>query len=205
VEANAWHSLWMCDHDLEGLELLLGGRAGFLAKLSTFFEEGRKEWDKAKKDELAAGLPRPHYWHGNEPDIHAPYLFARAGRPDLTQKWVRWIEREFYGPRPDGLAGNDDGGTLASWFVWSALGIYPLPGSDLFVLGAPLFPRARITVPGGFFTIEAPEVSEENLYVQAVTLDGEPVAGPMLRQRQLRPGSTLRFTMGPSPGTWARY
>ena len=197
AEANAWHSLWMAGaHDIEGLVELLGGTDAFVAKLETFFEEAKADWDRM--DPAGGNFPRPYYWHGNEPDINAAYLFAQAGRPDLTARWVRWIIDSLYADTPEGLAGNDDGGTLGAWYVFSALGLYPIPGSDRYVLGAPLFPQARVLVGGRELVIVAEGVSEDNLYVQSVTLDGAPV-GPEITHAELVGASELRFVMGSSP------
>ena len=90
------------------------------------------------------GIPGPYYWHGNEPDIHAAYLFNEAGRPDLTQKWVRWIMDHKYGDGYNGLDGNDDAGTISAWYVFSALGFFPVAGSDIYQLGSPLFEKAEV-------------------------------------------------------------
>jgi predicted alpha-1,2-mannosidase len=198
AEANAWQSLWMAGaHDVDGLVELLGGVDGFVAKLTTFFEETRLDWENA--DAAAANFPRPYYWHGNEPDINAVYLFAQAGRPDLTQQWLRWLVDTLYDDTPAGLAGNDDGGTLGSWYVFSTLGLYPIPGSDRYVIGAPRFPQARIVVGGHELVIAAPDVSDENLYVRAVLLDGVPLDGWELTHQQLTSASELRFEMAATP------
>jgi predicted alpha-1,2-mannosidase len=204
VEANAWQSVWMEAHDADGLAQLFGGRDQFIAKLSEFFENSRQNLVDDGQNRAQRSLPRPYYWHGNEPDLHAPYLFAQAGRPDLTQKWVRWVMDGLYSDRPDGLAGNDDGGTLSSWYVWSALGLYPLPGSDRLIVGTPLFHRAEIAVAGGTFTIEAPNAYAPSFYVQSVTLDGKPLDHPELRQTDLHPGGVLHFELGPSPAKWGQ-
>jgi predicted alpha-1,2-mannosidase len=196
AEANAWHSLWMAGaHDADGLAALLGGREAAVAKLETFFEEARLDWD----DGEGPAFPRPYYWHGNEPDINAPFLFAQLGRPDLTQRWARWVIDTVYTDGPDGLAGNDDGGTLGSWYVFAALGLYPVPGSDRYILGAPLFPQARVVVDGRELVIVGEGVSDENLYVQRVTLDGEVVDAAELTHGELVGAAELRFVMGPAP------
>ncbi len=204
VEANAWHSLWAAPHDVDGLVSLLGGQDAFIAKLTDFFQKSKEEYAALPPDSLLKNMPRPYYWHGNEPDIHAVYLFAQGGRPDLTQEWVRWVEDTWYRPGPDGLAGNDDGGTLSAWYVFSALGLYPLPGSDRYLLGAPRFPRATVAVKGGVFTIEALEVSEKKPYVAKVELDGKALSAPELRHADLKAGKTLRFTMSATPTAWGR-
>lgn len=205
AEANPWQSVWGPFYDAEALVASLGGDEAFVAKLREFFVKGKEEYDAVNwRSELSAGSRRDHFWAGNEPDIHAAYLFALAGRPDLTQKWVRWVDAQAFGPGADGLPGNDDGGTMSAWLLFDWLGFYPIAGSDLVVLGAPHFPRARVRVPGGELVVEAVGVSEKALYVQSVTLDGEPVTRPLLHQRELRAGRTLRFTMGEHPSRWGR-
>jgi putative alpha-1,2-mannosidase len=190
-------------HDVDGLATLMGGRDQLIAQLEIFFNSA--ETDLASiKDVVTKALERPYYWGGNEPDIHVPYMFAQAGRPDLTQKWARWAATNLYSDLPDGLPGNDDGGTMGAWYVFTAMGLYPLPGTDRFIVGAPLFPRLEVTVEGGTFTVLAPDASAERPYVQAVTLDGAPLATPELRQSDLHPGAVLQFEMGPAPSSWGR-
>lgn len=204
AEANAWHSVWMAPHDVDGLADLFGGPEPFVAKLTEFFERAKDDWDATIDSESARALPRTWYWHGNEPDIHAVYLFAQIGRPDLTQKWARWIMANLYSDGPDGLQGNDDGGTLSSWYVFSALGLYPVPGTDIYVLGAPIFTRARIVVPGGELVIEAPDAGGDRIYVKGVTLDGVPLERAELRHGDLGPGRVLRFELSATPTNWGR-
>jgi putative alpha-1,2-mannosidase len=91
---------------------------------------------------------------------------------------------------------------MSAWYVFSALGLYPLPGSDLYILGAPRFPRATLRVPGGTFVIEAPEASAENIYVQSVELNGKPLTVPQLRQADLKPKGSLVFHLGKTPSSW---
>jgi predicted alpha-1,2-mannosidase len=203
AEANAWHSLWMTGaHDADGLAELHGGAAAAIDKLEMFFELAQEDWDTA--DESAANFPRPYYWHGNEPDLNAVFVFAQLGRPDLTQRWVRWIEETMYGDGPDGLAGNDDGGTLGAWYVLATLGVYPVPGSDRWIVGAPRFPQARVRVGGRELAIVAEGLSERAIYVQSVDLDGVPIEAPELTHARLAGAATLRFVMGESPSGWGR-
>ena len=200
AEANAWHSLWMTGaHDPEGLAEIHGGAAAAIAKLEMFFEMAKVDWDTA--DESAANFPRPYYWHGNEPDINAAFVFAQLGRPDLAQKWSRWIEETHYNDQPHGVAGNDDGGTLGSWYVLATLGAYPIPGSDRWILDAPRFPHARVLVGGRELAISA---EGKGIYVQAVELDGVPIDVPEITHAQLANASTLRFVMGEKPSSWGR-
>jgi len=203
AEANAWHSLWMAGaHDPDGLAMLFGGRDAAVAKLTEFFTLAKDDWDHA--DPSAANFPRPYYWHGNEPDLVAPFLFAQLGRPDLTQEWARWVMTTQYSDLPEGVAGNDDGGTLGSWYVFAALGLYPVPGSDRYVVSAPLFPRARVVVGGHELVIEAPDAGVDHPYVAGLTVDGVAVPTPELRHDQLLTAHEVRFEMSETPTMWGR-
>jgi len=189
AEANGWQTTFSALFDPDGMIELAGGDEALVARLEELF--GQAESDLAARpqdDMIASSLPRPFYWHGNEPDIHTAYLFALAGRPDLTARWVDWIRRSFYSDTASGLAGNDDGGTLSSWYVWSALGLYPVAGSDRYIAGAPLFSRARVQVAGGTLVIEAAGEREGRVLV-----DGELVEGSELRHRDLAAGRVIRF------------
>jgi len=205
VEADAWQSLWMVAMDADGLADLAGGKPAVVKQLSSMFDQTRDDYEQIDwANLLKSGAPRPYYWAGNEPDINAPYLFAQLGRPDLTQKWVAWLRATQYTDGPDGIPGNDDGGTMSAWFVFSALGFYPIVGSDRYVLGAPLFPHAEIAVGGGTFTIDAPEVSDTNVYVQSVELNGAELDVAEIRHADIEAGGSLVFHMGPTPSVWAR-
>lgn len=205
VEANAWHSLWGPWYDSDRLISTLGGRDAFVAKLENFFVQGKADYDSVDwttPNSLSRAAMRKYFWGGNEPDIHAPYLFALAGRPDLTQKWLRWIEREVFTAGADGLPGNDDGGTMSAWLVFSALGFYPMAGSDNYVIGAPMVPHAELKIGGGVFTIDATNVSDDHPYVQSVTLNGAPLDHVIIKHADFKPGGALVFTMGSGPSKW---
>jgi putative alpha-1,2-mannosidase len=195
AEANAWQSLFEPGiHDPDGIAEILGGRDAAIAKLTTFFENAKDEWDNG--DESAANFPRKYYWHGNEPDLNAPYLFLQLGRPELTYKWARWVIETMYSDQPNGVAGNDDGGTLGAWYVLSALGLYPIAGSDRWIVAAPLFPKARIVVGGRELVIEA---EGTGMYVQSVALDGVQLDVLEVTHAQLTGASSLRFVLGTHP------
>ena len=199
VEANAHQSMWMNEHDLPGLIDKIGGQNAFLLQLMGLFTQTRTEWTSADQSAPTAGIDRPDaYWAGNEPDLSAAYLFAMAGKPDQTRYWVRWLMETQYSDGPAGLPGNDDGGTMSAWYLFSAMGLYPIVGSDRYILGVPLFPRIEIAVPGGIFVIEAPELSREKRYATAVSLDGRILTSSELRHQELRAGSILHFTMSAS-------
>ena len=191
AEANAWQSMWEAGiHDPDGIAMVLGGKDAAVTKLEDMFDKTKQDWETA--DPSAANFPRPYYWAGNEPDINAAYLFTQLGRADLTDQWVRWLVDTVYSDQPDGVPGNDDGGTMGAWYVFSTLGVYPVPGSDLWILGTPRFTKARITVGGHELAIEA---KGSGPHVTKVLLDGAAVEGPTLTQAQLAAATTLTFEM----------
>lgn len=201
TEGNAWQYRWLVPHDVFGLIELFGRPEPFVQELQKFFANAKAEKEMEVPEDvtdiyLLQNPPR-WYWHGNEPDIHAAYLFALAGRPDLTREWVRWIAQTYYHTGRDGIAGNDDAGTLAAWYVWSALGLFPLPGTDIYVLGIPFFPRIEVRTSAGVLVVEAPGLSEEVCHVETVTLNGRPVREPFVRHKDIVGGGLLRFEMGP--------
>jgi predicted alpha-1,2-mannosidase len=201
TEANAWHSLWMAGaHDIDGLVELLGGKGAFETKLQTFLDQAKIDWDTG--GDGAAAFPRPYYWHGNEPDLNAAFLFAQAGNPSLTQKWARWIMDTQYNDTAAGIAGNDDGGTLGAWYVFAALGLYPIPGSTTYVLSAPRFEQARVVVGGHQLLIVAQGVGDAQMYVSSVELDGVALSSPQISHQQLTTANELRFVMSATPTTW---
>lgn len=182
AEGNARQYLWLAQQDPEGLIDELGGDAAFVERLDAFFEAS------AREDQTF--WPRENYWHGNEPDIHAPWLFALAGRPDLSRTWVDWVIRTFYGTGADGLAGNDDAGTLSAWYAWSAMGIYPLAGTDRYVLGATRFDRVEFPIEGGTLCIRASDSDSP-------ALDGQAWSSPTVPHATLIRGGVLSLPGAP--------
>lgn len=196
AEADAWQQTVEAGiHDPDGFATILGGNDAAVAKLTELFDKAKAEWDNLDP-ESAGNFPLRYYWAGNEPDINAPFLFAELGRPDLTQKWLRWAEDTFFSDQPNGVPGNDDGGAMGGWYVFATLGLYPIAGGDRYVVGAPRFSNARITLPSGHeLNIVADGVSDSAMYVKSVDLDGVPVAMPYLTQTQLNSASRLHFVM----------
>jgi len=140
-------------------------------------------------------VPRTYYWAGNEPDIHTAYLFVDAGRPDLAGRWSRWAMEATYGNGPDGLPGNDDCGTMSAWYLFTALGFYPVPAHDKYYVGAPLFPTAEITLPNGRFRINAPGAGPGKYITQSPNLNGTALADFTFRHTDLAQGETLNVQM----------
>ena len=137
------------------------------------------------------------YDEGNEPSHHIPYLYPYAGRPDRTAERIRHLSRKFYRNAPDGLCGNEDHGEMSAWYLFACLGFYPVnPASGEFVLGAPQIPSATLTLADGkTFRIVARGLSEENLYVRSVMLNGRPLDGFLLRHADIARGGELVFEM----------
>lgn len=206
AEASALQTTFMPAWDIAGFDEVFGGREKFLESLTAFFDGAPAEHEAALQDPTFEFryLPRSLYWPSNEPDIQAPFMFSQAGRPELTAKWSDWARRTFFSAEPDGVPGNDDGGTLGSWYVFAAAGLYPLPGSDVWIVGSPLFPKLGITLPGGgVFTIEARDVSAQNLYVQSAKLNGVDLKVAQLRHADVKSGGSLVLQMGAAPSSWA--
>jgi predicted alpha-1,2-mannosidase len=148
---------------------------------------------------------RKLYTQGNEPDILAPYLYIHAGRPDKTADRVRaLLAGEYRGGRA-GLPGNDDAGTMSSWYVWSAMGLYPNAGQPFYYIGSPIFSRVSIDLGGGRkFAIDAAGTSAGNRYVQSATLNGRPLDRAWLKHSEIVAGGTLILKMGSAPSAWGR-
>ena len=146
--------------------------------------------------------PTGMYYHGNEPDIHAAYMFIHAGRPDLTQYWTRWILDENYRNAPEGLVGNDDAGTLAAWYVLTASGLYPNPCFPEYFITTPAFDQVTIKLPGGDLVIDAPGAADGTKpYIVQATFDGAPinVSRPMIDHSTIVNGGHLELTLSDTP------
>jgi predicted alpha-1,2-mannosidase len=199
TEGNAWQYLWLAPQDVDGLIELLGGKEAFANKLEQLFTvaEGVKG-ENASPD--ISGLIGS-YAHGNEPGHHTTFLFNYAGRAWRTQELNRQIQTEMYTDKPDGLCGNEDCGQMSAWYVFSAMGLYPVNPPELkYQFGSPIVQEASIEVaPGKFFTMKAPQASNENKYIQEVKLNGQALDRSYITHQEIIDGGTLEFTMGPQP------
>lgn len=191
VEGSALQWRWSVPFDPHGLIGLFNDKGHFVNELNDFFEKS----DPKK----AAWIPGSFYWHGNQPDIHAAYLFNSADRPDLTQKWVRWILKNKYDTSYVGLDGNDDAGTLSAWYIFSSLGFYPMAGSDTYQLGAPLFKKAILQLGNAKLQIETENYNPENFYVKTVFLNGQRLHKTWITHQEIAAGGTLKFVMAKEP------
>jgi len=196
VEGDAWQWRWFVPHDPIGLISLFGSQQHFVDQLSEFFERSKFFQTNA--------LPDPYYWAGNEPDIFAAYLFPFAGRPDLTQQYVRWVMDNKYTIDPDGIPGNDDYGALSAWLIFGALGFYPQAGSveGTYILGSPMFSNVTVHLPAPAQDLQiiAYNNSPSNVYVSEVALNGQPVWGSFIYHSQISNSNSnvLEFWMGPT-------
>lgn len=177
TEGAVCHYSWYVPHDPQGLIRAMGGRERFVSRLDSLFDGGL-------------------YWHGNEPCHQIAYLYAYAGEPWKTQQRVRHILQTEYGDTPGGLSGNEDAGQMSAWYVFSAMGFYPVcPVSPYYILSAPAFDRVAI----GDFVIEAERRSAEDNYIRRATWNGEPYTRNYITYDMIRQGGTLKFVMGPVP------
>jgi predicted alpha-1,2-mannosidase len=190
VEGSALQWRWAVPFDTQGLTSLFTSPAYFVEELEQFF---------AKSIPAVGSLPNEYYWHGNQPDLYAAFLFNAARRPDLTQKWVRWILETKYGDRENGLDGNDDGGSLSAWYVFGSMGLFPTAGSDRYELASPLWQRTEINVGSRRLSIVADNYATDHIYVQKVLLNGTPLDRRWLRHDEVARGGVLRFEMDSKP------
>ncbi|MGH7968130.1 MAG: GH92 family glycosyl hydrolase, partial [Limisphaerales bacterium] len=177
---------------------LFGGKEKFIAQLDALFDY--KEPLKTQAAEDIQGRIG-EYWHGNEPSHHIIYLYTYAGAPWKTAGRLHEVMRTQYGNQPNSLTGNDDCGQMSAWYIFTALGFYPVcPSSDYYVIGSPSLSHAIMHLSNGKkFVVEAHNLSDQNIYVQSVTLNGKDWDSPLLPYRELKHGGTLVFTMGPNP------
>jgi predicted alpha-1,2-mannosidase len=198
TESNAWQYIWSVQHDVAGLIQLFGGNKDFTEKLDTFFEMSPLI-TPPKYVGVVGTIGQ--YVHGNQPSHHVAYLYNYAGQPWKSQQRARQIINELYRTGPGGLCGNEDMGSLSSWYVLSALGFYPVtPGSPTYVFGSPLFGEAAINVGNGkTFTLLAVNNSKENQYIQSAKLNGKPITRTWISHQEIMNGGVLEFQIGPHP------
>ena len=194
-EGSSYQYSTYIPQDVKGLIEKTGGDGAFVNWLDQFF--GAADDPTLKKEGL--------YTHVNEPDILAAFLYIHAGRADKTQEKSREIMRREYRAGRAGLPGNDDAGTMSSWFVWNAIGIYPNAGQDFYYIGSPIFTRSTIDLGNGkIFIIESPNSSTANKYVQSATLDGKPLMRAWLKHSEIANGGKLVLQMSEKASDWGK-
>lgn len=202
AECNSWTYTWSVQHDVQGLINLMGGRERFVERLNQLFNEGLKteKFFFIGQFPDASGL-NGQFVMGDEPSFHIPYLYNYAGAPWRTQKCVRQLMDVWFDDDPMGICGDEDGGAMSSWYVFSAMGFYPVtPGSPIYNIGSPLFEKVSIDLgKGRQFVIRAKNVSSKNKYIQSATLNGQRWNKPWFEHAAIANGGTLILEMGPRP------
>lgn len=198
AEGNAWQYLWLVPQDVNGLIKLLGGEDGFNKRLDSLFSLETPADSKGLAD-ITGTIGQ--YAHGNEPSHHIAYLYAYSGRQWKTAEKLRYIMKEMYHDKPDGIIGNEDCGQMSAWYIFSSLGFYPVfPASEKYVIGSPLFDQATIHLPGGKkFTVDIINNSSKNIYVQRMELNGQQHSHAYIYHREIMNGGTLKIIMGAKP------
>jgi predicted alpha-1,2-mannosidase len=206
TEGNSWHYTWGVFHDIQGLENLMGGKKQFVAKLDSVFtlppvfdDSYYGEVIHEIREMQIAGMGQ--YAHGNQPIQHMIYLYDYAGEPWKAQYWARETMNKMYKATPDGYCGDEDNGQTSAWYVFSAIGFYPVcPASGQYVLGAPLFNKITLTLENGKkVIINAPNNSAANKYVSSLSYNGKPYDFNWLNHKALMQGAVLNFNMSPNP------
>lgn len=206
TEGNSWHYSWSVFHDPQGLIDLMGGKKMFITMLDSVFAVppvfddsyyGQVIHEIREMTVMNMG----NYAHGNQPIQHMIYLYNYAGQPWKAQYWLRQVMDRMYTPGPDGYCGDEDNGQTSAWYVFSALGFYPVcPGTDEYVLGAPLFKKATLHFENGNnLVIDAPDNSKENLYIESLHMNGKESSRNYLKHDDLLKGGILEFKMGSQP------
>lgn len=201
IEGNSWNFSFHVPHDVFGMMEAMGGEAVFRQRLDELFSMHLPEKYYEDNEDITEDCLVGGYVHGNEPSHHVPYLYAWTSQPWKTQEWLRTIMNKMYRNDIRGLGGNDDCGQMSAWFIFSALGFYPVcPGTDQYVIGAPYIPYADVKLPNGkHIIVKAPKVSDRNRYVKRLLLNGKPYPHLFLTHRQLTEGCELEFEMSDKP------
>lgn len=206
TEGNSWHYTWSVFHDVQGLMDLMGGKERFVSKLDSVFSLPPVYDDSYYggmiheiKEMQIANMGQ--YAHGNQPIQHMIYLYNYAGTPAKAQYWIREVLNRLYKPTPDGYCGDEDNGQTSAWYVFSALGFYPVcPATDEYVLGAPLFPKAVIHLPNGKqVVLNAPQNSVQDKYVSSVKMNSKEYSKLFLKHSEMMKGAVIDFKMTATP------
>jgi predicted alpha-1,2-mannosidase len=201
TEGTSAQYSWYVPHDVPGLIELMGGKESVIQKLDDLFTfRGRIFTGEYNEEVGRIGA----FWHGNEPSHHIPYLYSYVGRPSEGAKRIHQIVQTQYGNQPDSLSGNDDCGQMSAWYIFSAMGFYPVaPSSDYYVVGSPCLPMVKFRLPSGkYLSVEAQGLSKENIYVQSLKVNGKNLDNPFLHFKEIINGGKLVFVMGPEPSSW---
>ena len=202
TEGNAWQYFWYVPHNIQALMELTGGTKAFEQKLDTFFTSTYKS---EQMNHNASGFVG-QYAHGNEPSHHVAYLYNFAGQPWKTQKYVSHILNTLYNNTSSGYAGNDDCGQMSAWYVFCAMGFYPVnPADGRYIIGSPLLDECTLKLAGNKeFRIRTIRKSPEDIYIQSVTLNGKKHKDFFITHQDIMNGGTMVFKMGKKPSGWGK-
>ena len=206
TEGNSWHYTWSVFHDVEGLIDLMGGKKEFVSMLDSVFVVppifddsyyGQVIHEIREMQIMNMG----NYAHGNQPIQHMIYLYNYAGEPWKTQYWIREVMDRLYTPNPDGYCGDEDNGQTSAWYVFSAMGFYPVaPATPEYVIGTPLFKKITVSLENGkTIEINAPENNQDNRYIQSIKLNGKKYGKNYFNYDELMKGAIINFEMGAEP------
>lgn len=200
IEGNSWNYTLFAPQDPKGLIELMGGNKRVVRYLDSLFTMQLPDKFFAETEDITRDGIIGNYVHGNEPSHHVAYLYNWTDKPWKTQERIRMILKKMYGPAPDGLGGNDDTGQMSAWYIFSTIGFYPVaPGSDEYSIGSPAINNAVIKLDNGkTFTINVENQSDKNVYIQKMTLNGQPLTGLTLKHSDITNGGELVFYMGSS-------
>jgi predicted alpha-1,2-mannosidase len=193
AEGTTWHYTWFVPHDVEGLAEAMGGRDQLLSRLDEFFATSSCE----PPGHL---LPKPYYWHSNEPVLFIPWMYADLDDAARTATWTRWALANEYGDGPDGLPGNDDGGTMSAWWLFAASGVFPRVGTSEYLISAPILPRVTLKLPAGELTITT--TGPAHGVPVAATLNGAKLPRPRFDHAQIAAGGALEIELAEEPRAW---
>lgn len=200
VEGNSWQYSFFVPHDVEGLIALHGDKNTFAEALDKLFSVPTDMSGHDVPIDITGLIGQ--YAHGNEPSHHVAYLYNYAGQPHKTQEKVHEIMTTLYTTQPDGLCGNEDCGQMSAWYVYSAMGFYPVnPAGGVYVFGKPMLDKADLKIGANTFTIEAHNLSKENIYIQSIKLNGEKYNKLYITHQDIVKGGKLEFEMGAQPST----
>jgi predicted alpha-1,2-mannosidase len=206
TEGNSWHYTWSVFHDPQGLIDLMGSKEIFVSMLDSVFAV------PPLFDDSYYGFPiheiremqimnMGNYAHGNQPIQHMIYLYNYAGQPWKAQYWLREVMNKLYSAAPDGYCGDEDNGQTSAWYIFSALGFYPVcPGTDQYIMGAPLFKKATLQMENGkTLVIQAPDNSDKHIYIKNMTFNGKPYTKNYLTHEALQNGGEIKIEMSDPP------
>jgi predicted alpha-1,2-mannosidase len=206
TEGNSWHYSWSVFHDVQGLIDLMGGKDAFVKMLDSVFSTPpvfdesyyRSVIHEIREMQI---MNMGQYAHGNQPIQHMIYLYNYAGAPWKTQYWIRRVMQQLYKPTADGYCGDEDNGQTSAWYVFSAMGFYPVcPATNQYVIGTPLFKKLTLNLENGRkFIIDAPASSEQNFYITSAQLNEKPLTKNWISHSDIQNGGSLRFQLGASP------